>query len=383
MSRRLCFVLPTHWAAVMGGSQYQAKVLIEHLLSAYDVDISFLAARTRVDFAPAGYRIVKFSSMDGIRRYGAFFDALRLYRALARERPDVIYQQVACAHTGIAAYYARRNGARMVWRVTSDRSVRRSPIKWWRIHERIEQRFVDYGIRHADLILAQTETQKAELARHYGRSDAVVVRNFHPPPGASAAAKGADGVAQVVWIANLKRLKNPGAFVRLAKRLEARRETRFIMVGDALERGRWLDELMRAVGDVPNLSYVGRLEQEAVNDLLDRSDLLVNTSDFEGFSNTFIQAWMRRVPVVSLSVDPDGLLRERGLGYLSGDEEALARDVAQLLDDHALRERIGERARRYALEHHSTAHLDRLARLLELEPTAAAAPARRAARLPQ
>jgi glycosyltransferase involved in cell wall biosynthesis len=175
-----------------------------------------------------------------------------------------------------------------------------------------------------------------------------------------------------VWIANLKRLKNPRAFVRLAKRFEGRHDVRFTMVGDALEGGRWLEELLGDVEAVGNLSYLGPLDQEQVNDLLGRSDLLVNTSDFEGFSNTFIQAWMRRVPVVSLRVDPDGLLSERGLGRLSGDEEGLARDVAQLLDDRTLREGIGERARRYALEHHSTAHLDDLAGLLELEPIGAA-----------
>jgi glycosyltransferase involved in cell wall biosynthesis len=368
MRRKICFVLPTHWAAVMGGSQYQAKVLIEHLLGRYDADITYLAARTRADFEPSGYRIVKFSDLGGIRRYGAFFDAVRLYRALARLSPDIIYQQVACAHTGIAAFYARRKGARMVWRVTSDRSVSPPRIKWWRFHQRIEQRFIEYGIKHADLILAQTETQKTALARHYGRSDSIVIRNFHPLPDSSAAPKGGGGKARVVWIANLKRLKNPGAFVRLARRFAAREDVEFVMVGARLERGPWLEELMRDFQSLSNFSYLGALDQDRVNALLETADLLVNTSDYEGFSNTFIQAWMRRVPVVSLCVDPDGLLEHRGLGCLSGDEEGLARDVGRLLDDPELRRRIGECARGYALEHHSTARLDELARLLELEP---------------
>ena len=58
-------------------------------------------------------------------------------------------------------------------------------------------------------------------------------------------------------------------------------------------------------------STAARLSQAEVNALLEHTDLLVNTSDYEGFSNTFIQAWMRRVPVVSLRVDPDRLLSPR------------------------------------------------------------------------
>src|SRR5690554_4204703 len=94
MKRRICFVLPTHWEALMGGSQYQAKVLIEHLLNEYDVEIYFLTTRSNLDFTPEKYEIVRFSSMTGIRRYGHFFDAVRLYKALARLRPDIVYQQV-------------------------------------------------------------------------------------------------------------------------------------------------------------------------------------------------------------------------------------------------------------------------------------------------
>jgi glycosyltransferase involved in cell wall biosynthesis len=366
VKRKIAFVLPTHWEAVMGGSQYQAKVLIEHLLDRYEADVSFLAGLTKPAFEPRGYRIVNLSGADNIRRHGELFDAFRLYRALLRLRPDVIYQQVACVYTGIAAFYSERCGARMVWRVTSDRSVRRRQIKWWRIHERLEQRLIEYGIRRAHLILAQTESQKAALAAHYDRSDAIVVPNFHPPPANGRTARGAERPAQVVWIANLKRLKNPGAFVRLARRLAARNDVRFIMVGALIERGRWLDEVLHEIESTRNLSYLGPIEQDGVNALFDDCDLLVNTSDYEGFPNTFIQAWMRGVPVVALHVDPDSLLSAKGLGYCSRDEDGLLRDVTRLLDDRELRNRIGACARAYALERHSTAHLDDLARLLGL-----------------
>lgn len=364
MRAKLCILVRTHWEAVMGGSQYQAKVLIDYLLAHYDVDIAYLTARADPNFTPRGYRIVPFSDFRGLRRYGAFFDAVRLYRALKRERPDIILQFIGSAHTGIAALYARRHGCKMFWRVTSDRSVEPEKASWWKLHRRIERLFLDYGIRNATLILAQTEYQRAQLAAAYPNAAVQVLPNFHPTPpdcGRTGAV-----VKQVMWIANLKPLKNPGAFVRLARRFAHRPEIRFVIVGGAADDDDWTRRQLAEIAATPNVDYRGALPQTEVNALLEQTDLLVNTSDYEGFSNTFIQAWMRRVPVVSLNVDPDRLLSRGGLGAVTGDEDTLCARVAALLDDPDRCASIGARARRYALDHHAESNIETLARLLEL-----------------
>ena len=364
MRAKLCILVRTHWEALMGGSQYQAKVLIDYLLAHYDVDIAYLTTRVDPSFTPHGYRIVPFSDFTGLRRYGAFFDALRLYRALKRERPDIILQFIGSAHTGIAALYARRHGCKMFWRVTSDPSVEPERASWWKPHRRIERMFLDYGIRNATLILAQTEYQRARLAAAYPSAAVQVLPNFHPTPpdcGRTGAV-----VKQVAWIANLKPLKNPGAFLRLARRFARRPEVRFVIVGGTSDDGDWTRRQLEEIAATPNVEYRGALPQNEVNALLEQTDLLVNTSDYEGFSNTFIQAWMRRVPVVSLHVDPDRLLSRGGLGAVAGDEETLYASVAALLDDPDRCASIGARARRYALDHHAESNIETLARLLEL-----------------
>jgi hypothetical protein len=77
---------------------------------------------------------------------------------------------------------------------------------------------------------------------------------------------------------------------------------------------------------------------------------------------------MRRVPVVSLRVDPDRLLSRGGLGAVTGNEDALYERVAALLDDPDRCAAIGARARRYSIEHHAESNIERLARLLSLPP---------------
>jgi glycosyltransferase involved in cell wall biosynthesis len=361
---KLCILVRTHWAARMGGSQYQAKVLIDYLLEHYDVDIVYLTTRADPTFTPTGYRIVPFSDLRGVRRYGSFFDVVRLYRALSRERPDIILQFVGTAHTGIAALYARRHGCKMIWRVTNDPSVEALKASWREPHLKLERLFLNFGIRNANLILAQTEYQRARLKETFPNAPVQVLANFHP--AAPDCGRNGAVVKQVAWVANFKPLKNPGAFVRLARRFAHRSDIRFVMVGGTTESD-WTKQQLQEIAATPNLEYRGAVSQSAVNSLLEHTDLLVNTSDYEGFSNTFIQAWMRRVPVVSLHVDPDRLLSRGGLGAVAGDEDALYAHVGALLDDPDRCAAIGARARRYALEHHAESNIETLARLLDLK----------------
>lgn len=121
--KKLCMIIPSHWSAITGGSEYQAKCLIDKLLPNEEFEICYLTRRYDPRFHLEGYKIIKVADTKGIRRYGFFFDTFRLLRLLYQIQPDVIYQRVGCAYTGIAAYYARRNNCKMVWHIASENDV--------------------------------------------------------------------------------------------------------------------------------------------------------------------------------------------------------------------------------------------------------------------
>ena len=366
---KLCVLLPDHWAAIKGGSEYQAGVLVDRLVQRYDVRITYLTLGADPAFHPNGYRIESFSSRRGLRRYGKFFDAFRLYRALEREAPDVIYQQVGCAHTGIAAYYAKKHGCRMLWRIAHDNDVTPQRPDWTRPHRIIERAFLEYGLRNAGTIIAQTADQKALLSSNYGRNDAIVIRNFHPLPLSDEHEGARDNeMKRVVWVANLKPSKNPDAFVRLALRFAGRRDVEFVMIGAWQAKPAWVAEVTALMRSAPNLRYLGELRQDEVNATLQGAYTLVSTSHGEGFSNVFIQAWMRGVPVVSLNVNPDGLLDGEALGFASGSEDRLYDDVAKLIENPALRDTMANKARAFATAEFSEKNVDRIASLMGLVP---------------
>jgi glycosyltransferase involved in cell wall biosynthesis len=87
-----------------------------------------------------------------------------------------------------------------------------------------------------------------------------------------------------------------------------------------------------------------------------RAKLFLNTSQIEGFPNTFLQAWVRGVPVVTF-FDPDSLVKQRQLGRTASDFEDMVNAIESLLSDAEERRRAGERARTYAIAQFGATHI--------------------------
>jgi glycosyltransferase involved in cell wall biosynthesis len=350
----------------MGGAQYQIKELLSSLRTLDRYDIHYVARRVPEEAELDGYSIHRIGRGGPMPSFGFAMDAPRLYRLLQKLKPDVIYQRIGCAYTGIAAYYARRSGARLVWHAANDSDLDRSIRTVGRnfIRERLETALLYYGIRHADRIVVQTQRQARLLHDRFRRSPDAVVANFHP---AATEISNSSGPPRVVWVANIKRSKRPDAFLRLAESLRSLTGVRFIMIGappDGVGDTAWSASLMRSIADAPNVDYLGELTQAEVNAELARAYVFVNTSLYEGFPNTFIQAWLRAVPVVSLGINPDGVLDRQTTGLLAASEHQLAQIIRQLIEDRPFRDRLARGAIAHATEFHSMRNAQQLEQII-------------------
>lgn len=361
-TRRLCVVVPAHWEAFIGGAQYQAKWIVEEAAKSGDFEIYYLARRVSQKVRFETHEVVQIGRSEGIRRYGLFLDAPQLWRMLDRIRPDVIYQRVGGGYTGVCARYARKRGVRMIWHIAHDSDVTREGLgKWWnKPHRAVEKLFLEYGLRRADAVIAQTQHQAQLLRDNYGIDACAVIPNSHPGPQECIEKR---TPPLVVWVANWKAEKQPELFVDLAEDLATSTDAKFLMAGSLGATNLDYSGLVARASRLPNLEYLGGIPQDEVNALLAKADVFVNTSRGEGFANTFIQAWMREVPVVSLSVDPDSLLAGGGLGYCSGSYDKLREDVYKLVSNGTLRREMGSRCAQYAMANHS---LKNVRRILEL-----------------
>lgn len=361
---KVCILSPYHYDVARGGSEFRAKLLSEHLIEQTDHEVVYLARYVPDQTERYPYEVRGFSGPGLARslKFGRSPDSIALMRALEDINPDVIVQLVASAYTGIAAFYARSNSKRLIWCLASDKDV--DPIPNVGITSPL--RYIDcamfrYGVRHAESIITQTVAQADRLEETFGRTCTAVISNFHPIVDHELI-KGAE--FRVLWVANLKPLKRPQLFLDLAEHLENCPGIHFRMIGQP-EDSPWCDSVLQRASELKNVEYLGGQTMNEVNQQLEAAHLLVNTSEYEGMPNTFIQAWMREVPTLTLGVDPDEVIAKHALGVVGTNHEDIGHNIMKLFRERSVLEKMGKRARLFAESNYSMSNLDKFVEVIE------------------
>ena len=364
----VCIVCENHAHVRMAGAEYQTLLLTEELARRPDVRVTYVARRIPqgADALDLPYQLRQIGSDEGIRARAVFFDASDLRRTLEELKPDVIYQQCLQSYTAVCAGYARRAGIPFFFHIAHEFDLN---FRWVTLRlssntpfDLVECLSGRWGLRHASHIIAQTDRQARLLQEAFGRTAAAVIRNFQPLPDVLPTKS--PGPLRIFWVANLKNWKRPELFVQLAESFAGRTDVQFLMAGRPAQE-RHLLPLMQKIPTVANLRYFGELPIDTVNELMSDAHLHVNTSSFEGFPNTFLQAWGRGAVVATLDVDPDEHSMESlGIGYCAGTVEHLHEFIDGLTRAPQRRQSMSERAFAFVHEHHSMAQAHRLADLI-------------------
>jgi glycosyltransferase involved in cell wall biosynthesis len=251
----------------------------------------------------------------------------------------------------------------MIWHIAHDSDVQ--PYfqqNLLRGKKFIDKKILEYGLRNTTHIVAQTRNQADLLFQNYGREVTSVIKNFHPFLDEKMLK---EKKIKVFWVANLKNFKQPDLFIKLARDIYSRGiKADFVMIGKKNNDIKWQHSFEKTVSSTPNLEYLGVKTIDEVNDILKSGHLFVNTSESEGFANTFIQSWFRQVPVISLNCNPENIFDKNNIGRHCGNYQNMVEDVIELINNNELREKMGRDAKKYALENHSMQNTEQLIEML-------------------
>jgi len=246
------------------------------------------------------------------------------------------------------AFYCRHRNKKFVMISGSDHdfiAAREARTKSTDIYSQLRFLMV-YTIENANLIFVQTEKQATLASSLFGR-EAVVIPN---PVDTAPRFERASMPRTILWIGKSDdRVKQPELFIELARRKSG---CEFLMIMnlaiDSIHR-----RILQQAKDVPNLKILTYVPYEQVEKYFAEAILLVNTSLFEGFPDTFLQASKYGIPVVSLRVDPDGMLSKHGCGIECGNDfERMVRELTGLLNDEGRRRETGVNCMHYLRMHH-------------------------------
>jgi glycosyltransferase involved in cell wall biosynthesis len=268
----------------------------------------------------------------------------RFWQALKRANPDVVYVSCAGMEVGIAALFCKKYAKRLVFRAASDADC--DPAKLLIRYQR-DKWLYHYGVRHADAILVQTSYQQNLLQANFNRPSTVAAMLVEQ----AATLRPVADIA-VLWVANLRHVKRPDRVLELAKLLP---DITFHMAGGTYPAEPGLfDQIKRQAASLPNLVFHGPIAYRDIGKLFDRCKIFINTSELEGFPNTFLQSWIRGIPVLA-TFDPDQIIAKSKLGVACSSVAGMRQAIVDLAANPVQYQDYSNNARAYMQRNFSTA----------------------------
>lgn len=277
-----------------------------------------------------------------IRYIAKFFYLIKFFWIIRKISADVYIQRAAGMETGLIAFVCKLLGKKFIYMTASDIDVDGRYEK----QHKIGGIFYRYGLKSADIVVTQNEEHKEILKERY-RVFAEVIKNsfIFPKKIADISSK-----KFVLWVGTSQPLKQPKVFLKMTKDMP---EEKFVMVMPKHNITLW-NKIKDEAASIPNIEFIEKVPFREIGKYFAEAKLFVNTSTFEGFPNTFVQATMHAAPIASLNVDPDNFLENYNCGFCSkGDEEKLVELSVVLLGDNERWKKMCLNARKYAGENHN------------------------------
>ena len=347
MDKSFAFILPHYYKFYRGGAEtqcyYIAQQLIKNGWKVYYVFEHSEVYKAKNDNGILLYTIPK------KKGYLKWQNSKAIYELMKEINASVWYTRANISYLRFLVKYAKSisTTGKVAWAFSRDsqfvlkdneQNQASLPVK---LYNRFNKKQFFKALKETDHILLQTEKQ-SELLETNLRLKGKIIYNAHPEVNSDNVQK---RKRQVLWIGRFRPFKRPDRFIKIAKIL-GQSGIQFKMVGKYKEED--LQNFMSGLSHINNLEILGEKQPEEVHSLLNESLLLINTSEYEGFSNTFIEAWQRGVPVFSVEVDPDNMINNFDLGKTNQDLNELAEEIKYIIDNKSIWEQFSEKCKSHA-----------------------------------
>lgn len=250
-----------------------------------------------------------------------------LYKALDLIQPDLVYHRAFVPYSRFIATWCNKNGVPFYFHSADIYTLNKGNRSFKDI---IHNRFLKYTLEHATGVICQNMEQY-EALKHRKVKNVKIIYNVQRQNEDSI---NNNKKKNICWIAKFEKAKQPEIFVDFAEKHPDKDVTFTIFSSRGTDSAENL-LLLKRINNNPRITLIQGKDNVFINKYLcETASLLVNTSVSEGISNTFIQAWMRGVPVVSLNSNPDNWFDSNLIGACcNGNIDKLHSVVSEILQE--------------------------------------------------
>jgi len=331
---KVCFVLESAYTAFsdskdIGGAEIQIKNFAERLRE----------ERFRVCILTN--QAQRIENIESRELGGNLFQRLsRIYHALKEVSPDLVITTIASKTTVLTSVVCKILGIKHVYRLAHDIESEGKTDRetGGPVSKGLLFRFM---LSHlTEKIFCQHSGQRDNLVRNNIKTEKVIIHNSFPIRDVPKIKK----ENFILWVSRFVRWKNPGIVLDLAERLP---DKNFVMISPGIT-----EDFKKRGEEYNNLEIIDYVPFEDTWGYFEKARLFINTSDAEGFPNTFIQAAMCKTPIVSLNVDPENFFEKHGHGFVCHSSDKMEERIDELYKNDDLYEKCQKNAIGYAKRIH-------------------------------
>ncbi len=273
-----------------------------------------------------------------------------VWRTVREVDADIYVARAASAEVGVISLFCRLFRRRFVYMTAHEMDCTGEFIR----RHRLAGLSFAYGLLGASRVISQREDHRRLIKDRLRIEAQVVPSSIEVPPSRPSGRRD----IPVLWVGRCETWKRPDLLLDLAQRMPA---ASFVMIAPRQEH---VPELyiktLERVANIPNVHFVPKVPLPEADRYFARAQVLVNTSTYEGFPNTFLQAGAAGTPIVSWAVNPGDLFADGGGVCARKNMDELVRSVQRLLIDSDLWQRSSQAVFEYVRANHDLpAALDR------------------------
>ena len=346
---RVCFISPKAYPifnprieSVFGGAEVDTYMVATELAKDKAFDVSFIVA----DYGQPqeemreNVRILKSLNFKQNPLTGAY----KIWKSLKQADADIYMMKTASPGVPLVQYFCQKNHRRFVYKNANPGECDGTYLQRHSILGRLFVR----SLKKAAQVIAQNQQDHENLQTRFN-IDSIVIANGHRIPETVESEK-----QTILWVGRSAQVKGPRRFLELAKALP---QEPFVMICQRATGDRQYDGLKADAAGIDNLQFIERIPFHEIDGCFEKAKILVNTSDSEGFPNTFIQACKANAAILTFAVNPDGFLDNHGCGICGGGNDSrMAEQLGEMLDKDRYQE-FGANGLQYVKSRHDIAKI--------------------------